>query len=715
MKQKIFLFLCLLSLPFNCVFSVQDLSLETIENIFSQGVVVDLRDPELKNGVLSTKKGGVITAPNMRIQAQKIVYTHKVEDGVQQFRVEASEELMVEYGERVFIGKSIDYDFNKQEGTILDGKTSMEPWYIGGAVIKLLPDGQYNMQEGYISTCENANSEWQVSAKNVFVPKSDRIAANNIQLRFLKMPLFWMPSFKGNIKNFLRSPVKGQIHWGGRNGTRLSLRYRFLSQEKLNAFLRLDYRLRRGFGGGIDTNYESENVTFLTRNYLAHDVSIRESGKKRRYRFEGRYQRNLGNDLFLDFKYDRLSDSEVPYDFQNTNFDLETAQRTEMIVSKRHESLFANIKSRFRINPFQSLKQELPTLSLYIKPFALGSSGILSDNHFRASYLSFEHASSIDKSFDFESARLQTKNLLYRPISLRPFIFTPTVGVLAAHYDKSPFSKASNALTLISEAELKMPLHSSFASTKHVLLPYAHYRYHKVCEDTVDQHYVFDFEDSSSFLNMLEFGFRNGFYHKQTRPLGSLNVYSNAFFNTPTLYKKVPKLYADASLEYFKHLFFCANTAWDFKQSRLDHYNLQAKWTKSENFALGCEYRSREAFSWRKCNPDNFFLESIRGEEDLLLSKLSDKRSTLLGNLFYRFMPTLALHLQSRHGFQRQSSPKYEEYQADLLVALRCSWRLKISYRHSETDDRVSVNVRLDELVGKKSYFDTEKGLITNF
>ena len=698
--------------------SVQELSFETIENIFSQGVVVDLRDPELKNGILSTQKGGVITAPNIRIQAQTIIYTHKVEDGVQQFRVEASDELMVEYGDRVFIGKSIEYDFNKQEGQILDGKTAMEPWYIGGSVIDLLPEGQYNMQEGYISTCENSDSEWQVSAKSVFVPKSDRIAANNIQLRFLKLPLFWMPSFRGNIKNFLRSPVKGQIHWGGKNGTRMSMRYRFLSQEKLNAFFRLDYRLKRGFGGGIDSNYESENVEFLTRNYLAHDVSIRESGKKRRYRFEGRYKRDLAHDFKLDFKYDRLSDSEVPYDFENTDFDLETAQRTECVLSKKHSALISSLRGRFRINPFQSLKQELPTLSFYFKPFSLAGTGIINDNHLRASYLSFEHANSIDKSYDFESSRFQAKNSFYRAFAAKPFIFVPKVGLVAAYYDKSPFSTPASSLTLLSEAELKMPMHKVYGSTKHLFLPYAHYRYHKVCKDGVDDHYIFDFEDSSSFLNVLEFGFRNSFFYKnatQARPLGNLNVYGNAFFNTSSISKKVPKVYTDASFSYFQNFLFALKSAWDSKESRLDYYNIEGKWTKSENLAVGVEYRSRGAYDWRKCYAQNFFLESLRSENELLQSALSDKRSTVLGNVFYRFTPTLALHFQSRHGMHRPNNPRYEEYQVDLLAALRCSWRLKISYRHSETDDRVSLNVRLDEQVGKKSYLDTEKGLITNF
>lgn len=669
------------------------------EEIFKQGVVVDLRSPLLKNGVLSTNKGGVVTAPGIRIQAKNITYTKNASS----FKVEAYEDLMVEYGDRVFIGKHIEYDFNLNSGTITEGTTSIDPWFIGGALVRLKPNGEYQIEDGYITTCENIDSEWQVSAKNVLVPKDNKITANNIQVRFLNLPLFWLPSFKGNIKKFLRAPVRWQVHWGGARGTRLTMRYRFLSKKQLNAYMRIDYRLSRGFGMGIETNYlsKSQKTSFLTRNYLAYDISSSDPKKHRRYRFEGQYNKSFQDDrTSLDIKYDKLSDSEMPSDFDDSDFHLETAQRTEFLLRRREDPWILSLITRARINSFQSLRQETPTLEWRIKPFNIAETGILSDNNFKASYLSFEHAKHIDRSRNFESSRFQSQNFLYRPFKSKYGTFTPKAGIICSYYDKSPLDTPSGTLLSITGGEINVPLHQTRGKKKHIITPYLTYDYYKNFKNNVEEHYIFDFDDSWSSLNMMRLGFKNSLYEKkehEIHPVLDLDIYANAFFQTKTFPRKIPKIYADLSFSKFQNLAFKADGAWNFDQKKVDRYNLLARWTKNEDFALSAEYRSREAFDWRKADKQNFFLESFRNENVLANSTLSDKRATVLGNLYCRLSHNLVAHIQSRHGYKRADAPKYNEFQLDILTSIRCGWRLKLSFQNTESDNRVSFHVRLNE------------------
>lgn len=704
--QRLFVGCCLLIAPFTTLSSEESAnssSLDTPDELFIEGIVVDLRDPVLKNGILSTSKGGIISAPGLRIQAKNITYTRKVEAGESIFKVEAEGQLMLEYGERVFIGESVSYDFNTRTGTIYNGTTGIEPWYIGAADIRLHPNGNYTMDNGYITTCGNTESEWQISARNVLVPKDDQIAASNIQVRFLSLPLFWLPSFTGNVKKILRAPIQTRVHWGGARGSRLTMKYRFLSTENWNAFMRLDYRLKRGIGGGVETNYESDNkkAKFQTRNYVANDNSITDERKRHRFRFEGKYSNRFHQDkTTLDIKYDKLSDSDMPSDFDESDFNLETASRTEFLLRRLDKAWILSLIGRAQINSFQSLKQELPTLDWRIKPFVLGDTGILSDNDFKASYLNFAHSDAVGKHFDFESSRLQAQSFLYRPFHIQALTFTPKVGVLATHYDRSPLNRESNTIISYLGAEANANIYKIYGNSRHNIEPYVRYHYYKMHEDQPDDHYIFDYDDSVSSLNMMRAGFKNTLFdkgEKGVRPALTVDLYANGFFNTDTIIKTVPKIYTDVTLTKLENFLLNFSTSWDTRLDLIDHYNVMGQWTQSENLAVSAEYRERKASDLRKADRSSFFLESLRNQETLESSVLADERKTVLGNLYYRFTPNWVAHLQSRHGFERPGTPSYNEFQIDLLTMIRCSWRAKISYQYTESDSRLSFNIRLDE------------------
>lgn len=92
-------------------------------------ITVDLRNPTFSEGILETHEGGVVTAPNVRIQAQKIRYIRNEVDGKAQ--LEAEEDLIIEFGEYIFVGKRLEYNFEEHKGILYQGRTGIEPWFIG--------------------------------------------------------------------------------------------------------------------------------------------------------------------------------------------------------------------------------------------------------------------------------------------------------------------------------------------------------------------------------------------------------------------------------------------------------------------------------------------------------------------------------------------------------------------------------------------------------
>ena len=134
-------------------------------------------------------------------------------------------------------------------------------------------DNSFTLFNGFVTTSENVDSEWQIHTQEAHLEDRYYLSARNVQFRFLHVPLLWLPYFKVNLDAIFDSPIKYDYKWGGKQGSRLSMNYEFFSWHRLKAFFRLDYRLRRGLGAGLETHYRSEDhkEVFETINYWARD------------------------------------------------------------------------------------------------------------------------------------------------------------------------------------------------------------------------------------------------------------------------------------------------------------------------------------------------------------------------------------------------------------------------------------------------------------
>ncbi|HEY5235257.1 MAG TPA: hypothetical protein VIJ14_03675, partial [Rhabdochlamydiaceae bacterium] len=209
---------------------------------------VNLKDPIFVNGAISTDQGGIVTSEGLRIQAQKIQYINKTENGKQVKKIIAEGDLMMVYWDRVFVGSKLEYDFATNTGTLLDGKTFTDYWFLGGDKIELKEDGSYALYNAYITTCESQENTWDIHTKHISISDEHLLSAGAISLRFFKVPIFWLPSFKANLSSFKAPPIRYKLIWDKILGPRLSMRYRVYSWEDFSVFFRFDYRISRGPG-----------------------------------------------------------------------------------------------------------------------------------------------------------------------------------------------------------------------------------------------------------------------------------------------------------------------------------------------------------------------------------------------------------------------------------------------------------------------------------
>ena len=668
------------------------------QSVFSQGIQVDLRQPTFSDGVLSTESGGIIRGPDIRIQAEKITYTKKTTTDEIIYRATAEGNLLLEFGEYVFTGERLEYDFQSKSGVIYNGRTMVEPWFFGGKTVYLESDGSYHFFNAYVTTSPSIQPDWLISSEEASLYKDNVVSAKNVKFSLYNLPLLWVPSFQANLNSIFDSPIRYSIKWGSRQGHRFGMVYELFSWNRWKTFLRLDYRIKRGLGGGIETNYLSldRKTSFESINYVARDSSIIHPGQRFRYRFQG-----IGNSLLMDDKisvhlsYDKISDIDMPTDYNDRGLELDTTGRTELLIRRQEEAWISNLITRVRINAFQTLKQELPTFETSWRPFNLGDTGIISDIVFKASYLDFVYGNNQLYHHDFSSSRIEFSPLFYRHINLGQIHVMPEVGAVVIAYSNSPGSSSKYLALGKFSCNIKTDLWRQYNNHKHVITPYIQYDYFTRPTVSPNCHYIFDIEDGWYRLDMMQFGVAQSLYNRQStglisRPLYA-NLYANAFFDTRTFAQVIPKAYADVVFNSFSFLRHSLSTAWNFNQNLLDYYNVRAEWTINADIAVAAEYRHRSAFDWRKADHKNFILDSYRTVSQLRHSQVSDRRDTLLFHIFYRFHPCWAFEFESRHGWNRATEPAYNEFEIDLLGTLPSALNFKLSYQHREDDDRVSV------------------------
>ncbi len=683
------------------------LSNEVLEGIFAQGVKVDLREPVYCEGVLTTTKGGVIVGPNLRIQAQNIKYTRKMAEGKPIFTIEAEEDLILEFGEYIFIGKRLEYDFQTKTGVVYEGRTGIEPWFFGGERIHLCADGSYIIYNGFVTTSENICNDWELATEQTHIWQDRYLEARHVKFKIASIPLLWIPRFEADLDAIFDNPIRYSFRWGGHQGPRFGLIYEIFSWNRLKVFLRFDYRFTRGPGGGIETHYRSEDhvETFDTINYVARDNSLDTPHEKMRYRFSGLYHNAWDDERStLDISYDKISDMDMPTDYKDKGLELDVAGRTRFLAHHQEENWMANFLASVRVNSFQTLKQELPTFEASARPYHFERTGIISESEFTASYLDFKYANSLPNVHNYHSSRIEGYERFYRPFRFSYATLTPEVGGQIIYFGNSSHDDAKLLAIGTAGCELNTQLHKFYGSCKHVIQPYARYDYYTFPSVNPDDHYIFDINDGLYRLDQLKFGICQNFYHKSEAGCVSrffkADVFTYAFFDTPTSPGTIPRIFTRLVWNVTPRLRQTLETGWNFFRDDLDHFNFRTEWTVSDNLALAAEYRHRDAYYWRKADKTNFMLDSFRSVRELLDSSLSDRRDTVSVHCFYRFHPNWAIEYESRHGWNRRSEPHYNEINLDIITTLTSSIDLTISYQHKENDrgnDRIAFYLSIGQ------------------
>ena len=648
---------------------------------------VKLQDAEYGNGTISTDKGGIVTAKDLYLQAQHIEYTRNMDADPAVHTISGIGKLFVTYKGRSYRGEKGLIDLVQGKITIWNGCTQTDNYFLGGKVIEISSDGKGEITDAYVTTSENERNEWSIGAKHATIENNSKIHANGVSFYFVKIPLFYLPSFSTDLLEMEDgTPFRYRARWGGREGVRLGMSY-ILKTEQWRHRALLDYSLRLGLGGGVRSLFSSATgpAKFESLNYVAQGTD--KSWDSMRYRFQGFYTTELTNpDFHVRGMYDKLSDRRMKYDFSEHAISDARAGLTQITLWKGREDWKASLNGRVRINTFQTVKQELPLLDFNTRPQPLGDSRLILDNKISAGYLNYRYANHTPSVHDFASTRNEISQKLYTNALASPFLLTPSIGYRVIQYSNSP--QDHNRLQAFAEIGLGMKtrfVNSSLMGDQ-IVEPYAEWTTVTRPPVQTKRVYIFDSEDGWAKMNCLQYGARHNWFlssgNSTFQPKIISDVFLKSFYKTRYLPKDPYKLWLVSTFDATPTVAYKLAGGWDIKRRMLDHLNVAMRKTVSKNLAFILEWRQRSSYSWRKVDSQNFMVEAVRSTHELRHSQMSDNRQTSIFSIVYSPTPVLDIDLSTFYGIRRTNPKRYVNYELNIQTLIRGGLRIIFTFQH---------------------------------
>jgi LPS-assembly protein len=267
------------------------------------------------------------------------------------------------------------------------------PWFIIGNKARSFPDKSINLDKVRVTTCDIHHApHWHFSGSNVHVLENGKIAMWNPILRFGDIPVFWLPYMQSRIESndgIFKIVPGHDSDWG----TFVLISTKYDLTENLTATVMLDYRSKKGLGGGVQLNHKTASSSTDLLLYGTQDGDPPENGDGFNQRFNSEDSRHrvylnhrssyFDDRLTLRGKFNKLSDIEFIEDFYDEELDNDGRYEqfnTYFDAEWVEENYTLAIYARPKVNSFYSAVERLPEISFDLPRYEIAD-GLFYTNH----------------------------------------------------------------------------------------------------------------------------------------------------------------------------------------------------------------------------------------------------------------------------------------------------------------------------------------------
>ena len=290
--------------------------------------------------------------------------------------VEADGHVRIESGDQIWVGEHIRYNFKTHQMRSEEFRTGKPPVFAAGRELEgNTTNHTYSARHVFVTTDDVSNPATRVRASRIKIVPGKYVELWNAVLYVDGVPAFYFPYYKRNLgeraNNF--SFVPG---YRSRFGPYLLSTYTWYLGDNVDGQIHLDYRERRGVGGGPDLNLQLGRWgDFAFKYYFLHDddsgASISTNSfnnlgaiPENRQRFNFTWQATPFTNLNLKALVNYQSDPLFLHDFFEGDYSANPQPNTFVEANKYWENWSLDAETTPRINSFFDQVDRLPDVKL---------------------------------------------------------------------------------------------------------------------------------------------------------------------------------------------------------------------------------------------------------------------------------------------------------------------------------------------------------------
>jgi len=355
-------------------------------------------------------------------------------------------------------GKNLRYNFENGQGNITDCHAYVQPWYGYGKIVRRISADEYQVENGYVTTCDYSKPHTSLRAKNIYIYPGDSIVAHNAVMYLYETPVFWSPYAKYSLTDD-ESPYNFVPGFNSDWGFFMLSAFDVYKTKSIRLTPHVDYRTKRGLGVGVtmDHNLPSARASGETVFYFAHDndpdfTLNSDLSIKDRYRVTLEHQQDFSEDTKMTIKFNKQSDEDFINEFFRDEYE-DTIQRDNYInVTKAAEKYQLTLLAEPRFDKFYTVVQRLPEFSIDAVNQRIGQTPFFYES--RSAITNFDYVFSEDPldadqaeagvpeppiPDPIKSLRIDTYHEISYPKKFLKFLnFKPWAGLRETFYSKAP-------------------------------------------------------------------------------------------------------------------------------------------------------------------------------------------------------------------------------------------------------------------------------------
>lgn len=417
------------------------------------------------------------------------------------------------------------------------------PFYLRAQRVERLDKSTYLLDHGRVTTCENLESGWSISARHARVEVGNQVVTQGALFRLLRVPVFYSPVLVNAIGKRPRRAgfLMPQFGNSGQKGFTVSEGFFWPITRSADLMLGVVNYSHRGLGGSMQfrarPSASSElNVNFFGVNDRGTNAAPELASPGQSWRVEGQ-AKNLGYGFRGVVDVDYISSLAFRQTFTD-NF-------TQAVTSEVHQTGFATKNfGAYSLNAFASRYQNflsterIPGNSIIIRRApSFSFSGMDQQIGRTPFFFAFDtSADGVSRTQPGENINFSERTDFHPTLTVRSkpfwgFHLTPSAGLRATHYGTSLLPNRDPLTRLLGEfsVDLRPPSFAKvFAGTawghryKHVVEPDVRYRLVRARDpQDITDILRFDQTDILTETNEIEYSVTNTIFTRKDAANGS--------------------------------------------------------------------------------------------------------------------------------------------------------------------------------------------------